>query len=186
MVQAYALNMGLPELTLPTPPADAASSSAKASVEPESQGRPESRGTKRYRDVSEPSQEDSTSPKRITRNMERKTCLEEAVAESHDLIHADNYSPSLLFSESKGHRQVHVEDTITFVVQECLKASASSHVGSAQSNDYGHKVEVEVTLSNGSQRSKTVEWIIRPTVPEFVLRRFSYAMFKSTILTAIA
>lgn len=164
--------MGLPDLPLPTPPADLPHQPSDDCASPPSQTL-QSRGTKRTRDQSEPHGDLSTPAKRTVPTAilraEHKNHLRQAVRESEKLACHDKYSPSLLFNTSSGAESVSVRDLIDFVVQESLKGSSSSYVSPFITDGPSRRVEAEVTLSNGNVKSKTVEWTIRPCVPEFVL-----------------
>lgn len=164
--------MGLPDMALPTPPVDTPQVSDDTGPGLPDYGRLQSRGTKRPRAEFEPQHEESLPAKRVPPNAdfaEHKEMLKQAVHETEQLTRHDKYSPSLFFSATPGQESVSVRDIVEFVVRESLKASSSSYIAPPATDGDAQRCEVVTTLSNGSKKSKVVEWIVRPSVPEFIL-----------------
>jgi len=186
VVQAYALNMGLPELALPTAPMDIPfvaltehDNNANMAL-PESPGK---RGVKRQHDDMNESSKPLPSLKRFASNTpsEEHQCQTQAATPERQDIASDNtYSPSLLFSAKSGPEFVNAREVIDFVIKESLRASNSIQDTAPQYDGPTRRVHVRTTLRDGTESAKIVEWVVHPNIPKLIL---GMAILELSLLT---
>jgi len=178
-VEAYALNMGIPDGNpLVEPQAEVARKDANSSNgRPTPRQRPRPvlrgpRGVKRrsdddlhaggHRDKIRHSEEPSERPGRANDI--------DAGASKVDRLHdVDRYSPSIL--EETGHpmQYINVREMVDYVVNESLRSGGRPESSVATPTSQGQIIEIHTRLGDGSIRKKMITWTVQDAVPQHIL-----------------
>jgi len=100
--------------------------------------------------------------------------IEHAVQECRALEESEEaqFSPSMIEIVGSGMQYVNVREMIECVVNESLRSGGRPESSVATPTAEGQTIEVQSRMSNGSTRSKTIEWTVDSQVPGYILGKF--------------
>jgi len=173
--------MGLDD-ALPTPPQDNAVIEMKTpSSRPISSTRPTlamSRGVKRRSDEDLHAHGHHSKTRHIDEHgpshKRRSTEIEHVVQECQALDEAEEarFSPSMIEIVGHGMQYVNVREMIECVINESLRLGGRPESSVTTPTEKGQTIEVQSRMSNGSTKSKTIEWAVESQVPGYILGKF--------------
>jgi hypothetical protein len=179
VVEAYALNMGIPDGNpLVEPQAVVASKeteSSKARPSPRQKPRPAlqgSRGVKRRSDDNLHT-EGHRSKIRLSEEpsdrVGRDSDPDGSASTNNKSQDVERYSPSILEETGHSMQYINVREMVDFVVNESLRSGGRPESSVSTPTSQGQIIEVHSRLGDGSIREKTIVWTVHDTVPQHIL-----------------
>ena len=178
-MEAYALNMGIPDGNpLVEPQAEVASKemeSPKARPSPRQKPRPALQGPRGVKRRSDDDLHAGGHRSKIRHSEEpsdraaRDNDLDASAPNLNRLQDVERYSPSIL--EETGHslQYINVREMVDDVVNGSLRSGGRPESSVATPTSQGQTIEVLSRLRDGSIRNKTVTWTVQDAVPQHIL-----------------
>jgi len=185
-VEAYALNMGIPDgNSLVEPQAEVASKemeSLKARPSPRQKPRPALQGPRGVKRRSDDDLHAGGHRSKIRHTEDpsdragRDNDLDASAPNLNRLQDVERYSPSIL--EETGHslQYINVREMVDDVVNESLRSGGRPESSVATPTSQGQTIEVLSRLGDGSIRNKTVTWTVQDAVPQHILGKLDSFM----------
>lgn len=176
-MQAYALNMGIPDESHPTSVQDEDRKQMAPPSTTTTASRPalrQNRGVKRRSDDDLHVLGHRSKTRHIEKDPEilarRRSELESTI---HDCIQRTNedvrYDPSAVEIAEHSTQYVNVREMVDAVVTESLRSGGRPESLVATPTEYGQIIEAQSRLNGGTTSRKTIVWTVMDNVPEYIL-----------------
>lgn len=174
--------MGLDDaLSIPAPPDNANTDKTAPGSTPIPPTRPQlalSRGVKRRSDDDLHANNSRSKTRHIDEHgpsyKRQHSEIENVVQECRELDDSEDvrFSPSMIEIVGHGMQYVNVREMIEGVINESLRSGGRPESSITTPTAKGQTIEVQSRMSNGSTRSKTIEWTVDDQVPGYILGKF--------------
>lgn len=179
VVEAYALNMGIPDgIPLIEPQADVASKETEHSTtrpSPRQRPRPALQGP---RGVKRRSDDDLHAGGHRSKNrhieetsggLSRNSDLAASASEANRPQDVARYTPNILEETGHSMQYVDVREMVDYVINESLRSGGRPESSVSTPTSQGQIIEVHSRLGDGSIRNKTIAWTVHDAVPQHIL-----------------
>jgi len=178
-VEAYALNMGIPDGDpLAESQAEVASKEANSSKErpsPNQRPRPALQGPRGVKRRSDDNLHAGGHRDKIRHSVEpserpgRANDTDAGASKVNRLHDVERYSPSILEETGHSMQYINVREMVDYVVNESLRSGGRPESSVATPMSQGQIIEVHSRLGDGSIRKKTITWTVQDAVPQHIL-----------------
>jgi len=181
VVEAYALNMGIPDGNpLVEPKAEVASKeveSSKARPSPRQKARPALQGPRGVKRRSDDDLHTTGHRSKIRLSEEPSdradthSDFETGATKDDKSQDVDRYSPSILEETGHSMQYINVREMVDYVINESLRSGGRPESSVFTPTSQGQIIEVHSRLGDGSIRNKTITWTVHNSVPQHILSK---------------